>query len=100
MSKNPPLATRPIQCNLTEALGELENLWARIPLAVFGKRRASGLPDNRLTEKPLEKQDVNSRSFFACRNLRHVPHFRTESNTRSVVHGQIHFFQQRRIPLA
>ena len=36
MSKNPPLAIRPIQCDLTEALGELKNLWALIQLVVFG----------------------------------------------------------------
>jgi hypothetical protein len=37
MSKNPPLAIRTIQQNLNEALGELEDLWAHIQLAVFGK---------------------------------------------------------------
>ena len=36
MSKKPTLAIRPIQCDLTEALGELKNLWALIQLVVFG----------------------------------------------------------------
>lgn len=37
MQKNPPLAIRSIQQNLTEALGELEELWALIQIAVFGR---------------------------------------------------------------
>jgi hypothetical protein len=37
MKKNPPLAIRSIQQNLTEALGELEELWALIQIAVFGR---------------------------------------------------------------
>ena len=43
MKKNPPLAIRTIQQNLTEALGELEDLWAHIQLAVFGKILAKEL---------------------------------------------------------
>ena len=37
MKKNPPLAIRTIQQNLNEALGELEELWALIQIAVFGR---------------------------------------------------------------
>ncbi len=36
MKKTPPLPSRSIRLDLVEALGELEDLWARIQIAVFG----------------------------------------------------------------
>ena len=43
MKKSPPLPIRSIRLNLVEALGELEELWARIQIATFGKILAKDL---------------------------------------------------------
>ncbi len=43
MKKSPPLAIRSIRRDLGEALGELEDLWARIQIAAFGKILAKEL---------------------------------------------------------
>ena len=43
MKKSPPFPIRSIRLDLVEALGELEDLWARIQIAAFGKILAKEL---------------------------------------------------------
>ena len=77
MSKNPPLAIRPIQCDLTEALGELEDLWARIQLAVFGKIFAKELERHKEYVDVLAKRLplADSDLFFSLAHAYHHLNF-------------------------
>ena len=56
MKKSPPLAIRFIRLDLVEALGELEDLWARIQIAAFGKILAKELEPRKEYSDVLAKR--------------------------------------------
>ena len=77
MKKNPPLAIRTIQQNLTEALGELEDLWAHIQLAVFVKIFAKELERRKEYADRLAKRLplTDSGLFFSLAHAYHHLNF-------------------------
>ena len=77
MKKSPPLPIRFIRLDLVEALGELEDLWARIQIATFGKILAKELAPrkeyaDRLAKRlPLTDSDL----FFSLDHAYHHINF-------------------------
>ena len=77
MKKSPPLAIRSIRRDLGEALGELEDLWARIQIAAFGKILAKELEPRKEYADRLAKRLplTDSGLFFSLAHAYHHLNF-------------------------
>ena len=77
MKKSPPLPIRSIRLNLVEALGELEELWARIQIATFGKILAKELEPRKAYADWLAKRLplTDSALFYSLDHAYHHVNF-------------------------